>query len=60
VGFDPGDTGTTRQGIGLSGMRERASLVGATMQIESASGKGTTILVRMAVAPLESRLADRA
>jgi signal transduction histidine kinase len=60
VGFDPGDAGTTRHGLGLSGMRERASLVGATMQIESASGKGTTILVRMAVAPLERQLADHA
>ncbi len=60
VGFDPGDAGTTRHGLGLSGMQERASLVGATMQIESASGKGTTILVRMAVAPLERQLADHA
>jgi PAS domain S-box-containing protein len=60
VGFDPGDAGTTRQGLGLSGMHERASLVGGTLQIESASGKGTTILVRMAVAPLERQLADHA
>ncbi|MEO8554818.1 MAG: PAS domain-containing protein, partial [Kofleriaceae bacterium] len=58
VGFDPGDAGTTRQGLGLSGMQERASLVGGTLQIESASGKGTTILVRMVVAPLARQLAD--
>ena len=45
---------------GLSGMQERASLVGATMQIESSAGKGTTILVRMAVAPAEKREADHA
>ena len=31
VGFDPGDAATTRQGLGLSGMQERASLVGATI-----------------------------
>src|SRR5579864_4402403 len=43
VGFDPGDAGTTRQGLGLQGMQERAALVGATLQIESAAGKGTTI-----------------
>jgi PAS domain S-box-containing protein len=60
VGFDPADTGTTRHGLGLSGMQERASLVGATMQIESTAGKGTTILVRMAVAPAHSQLIDHA
>jgi len=60
VGFDPGDAGTTRQGLGLSGMQERASLVGATIQIESTAGKGTTILVRMAVAPVETHQADHA
>jgi signal transduction histidine kinase len=41
-------------------MQERASLVGATMQIESTAGKGTTILVRMAVAPAHSQLIDHA
>jgi PAS domain S-box-containing protein len=60
VGFDPGDTATTRQGLGLCGMLERASLVGATVQIESTAGKGTTILVRMAVAPIEKHQADHA
>jgi len=35
-------------GFGLLGMQERAALVGATIEIESAAGKGTTILVRMA------------
>ena len=29
-------------------MQERAALVGATLQIDSATGRGTTILVRMA------------
>ena len=30
-------------------MQERAALVGASLEIESTPGKGTTILVRMAV-----------
>jgi len=28
-------------------MQERAALIGATLEIESGSGQGTTILVRM-------------
>lgn len=44
-GFDPA-AGT--QGFGLLGMQERAALVGASLQIESSPGQGTTILVRMA------------
>jgi PAS domain S-box-containing protein len=46
VGFEPAQEAAGRQGFGLLGMRERAALVGATLEIESA-GKGTTILVRM-------------
>jgi PAS domain S-box-containing protein len=45
VGFDPG--GSPAGSFGLLGMQERAALVGATLEIESAAGKGTTILVRM-------------
>jgi signal transduction histidine kinase len=56
VGFDPGDTATTGQGLGLSGMQERASLVGAKVQVESTAGKGTTILVRMSAVPVENRV----
>jgi PAS domain S-box-containing protein len=59
VGFDPGEAGSAGRGFGLLGMQERAALVGATLQIESAAGKGTTILVRMAAAPV-SRTADHA
>jgi signal transduction histidine kinase len=51
VGFDPsGTAGTAAHGFGLLGMQERATLIGASLQIESAVGKGTTILVRMAAA----------
>jgi signal transduction histidine kinase len=49
VGFEQGNGGTPRQGFGLLGMQERAALVGATLQIESAAGEGTTIIVRMPV-----------
>ena len=48
VGFDPAGAGSAGQGFGLLGMQERAALVGATLEIESAAGKGTTVLVRMA------------
>jgi PAS domain S-box-containing protein len=48
VGFDAGKTSAVSGGFGLLGMQERAALVGANLQIESAAGKGTTILVRMA------------
>jgi PAS domain S-box-containing protein len=58
VGFDPGDAGTAGHGFGLLGMQERASLVGATLQIESAAGKGTTILVRMAAGQAVGKTAD--
>jgi PAS domain S-box-containing protein len=48
VGFDAGEAGTSKQGFGLLGMQERAVLVGATLELESYAGRGTTILVRMA------------
>ncbi len=50
VGFDPGEAGTSKQGFGLQSMQERALLVGATLEIESSVGAGTTILVRMTTA----------
>jgi PAS domain S-box-containing protein len=46
VGFDPSDAKTARDGLGLLGMRERAALVGADVQIESRRGGGTTVIVR--------------
>jgi PAS domain S-box-containing protein len=50
VGFDPGRSSSRRPGFGLLGMKERAALVGATLQIESQPGKGTTVLLRMTTA----------
>jgi signal transduction histidine kinase len=41
-GFDPAASlDDTR--FGLTGMRERARIIGATLEIESAPGKGTTV-----------------
>jgi PAS domain S-box-containing protein len=37
------------KGLGLLGMRERASLIGGDVEIESAPGKGTTIYVRIPI-----------
>ncbi len=47
VGFDPARTPEDRLGFGLVGMQERAALVGAQLQIESAPGEGTTVLLRL-------------
>ena len=38
-----------RRGLGLDGMRERLSLVGGTLDVESAVGAGTTIFARIAL-----------
>ena len=58
VGFDPAATGSAGQGFGLLGMHERAGLVGATIEIESSAGKGTTVLVRMAAAARDACAPD--
>jgi signal transduction histidine kinase len=50
VGFDPGNLSLPRKGrggLGLLGMRERASYVGGTLEIVSARRKGTEIEVNI-------------
>ena len=51
-GFDAaaqsGKTGKQR-GLGLDGMRERLSLIGGTLEVESAVGAGTTLFARIAL-----------
>ena len=47
VGFDTVSAAGAGRGFGLLGMQERAAMVGATLEIESTVGEGTTILVRM-------------
>jgi len=49
-GFDVGAAGAklgAHRGLGLDGMRERLSLIGGTLEIESAIGAGTTIFARI-------------
>jgi len=41
-GFDPSDTDTNRH-LGIRGMRERAEMVGGTLEIEGELGQGTTV-----------------
>jgi two-component system sensor histidine kinase UhpB len=48
VGFDPSNVEASGGGLGLIGMRERAALIGGHLEIESAQGRGTTIIVRAA------------
>ena len=45
VGFDPAQIGTGH--YGLIGLRERARLIGGTLNIESAPGQGTTLKVQL-------------
>ena len=45
VGFDPAQIGAGH--YGLIGLRERARLIGGTLNIESAPGQGTTLKVRL-------------
>jgi signal transduction histidine kinase len=49
-GFNPADgngSGDATRGLGLTGMRERATLVGGNVEIETAVGRGTTVFVRI-------------
>jgi len=41
------NAGSHEQRLGLAGMRERAALVSGTTHIESAPGKGTTVIVQV-------------
>lgn len=47
-GFDPEQAGASEH-FGLIGIRERASALGATLVIESAPGRGTTVLLTIPV-----------
>jgi len=49
VGFVPSDARASGGGFGLIGMRERAALAGAVVQIESTPGVGTTLMLRAPV-----------
>ncbi len=48
AGFDPGDLSPAQgTGLGLFGMRERLTLVGGVVEVESEKGKGTKIEARV-------------
>jgi signal transduction histidine kinase len=50
LGFEPAEQATTAEpesGLGLLGIRERAAVVGGTLEIESHPGKGTSLFVRV-------------
>jgi two-component system, chemotaxis family, CheB/CheR fusion protein len=51
LGFDPKDQARAEgaKGLGLIGMRERAALVGGSLEIESKPNEGTTIFARVPV-----------
>jgi signal transduction histidine kinase len=49
VGFDP-ETVSTEDHLGLFGIRERSEMIGATLVVESAPGKGTTIMLEVGYA----------
>ena len=48
-GFDAEQADVGRHSLGLYGMRERAQLVGGTLQVLSMHGAGTTVLARLPV-----------
>ena len=58
VGFDTDGEGASGHGFGLLGMQERAALVGATVEIESAASEGTTVFLRMALVPASKNTND--
>lgn len=47
VGFDLVRAARRPQSVGLLSMRERAELIGGTLQVQSAPGQGTTVTVRI-------------
>ena len=49
AGFDPRQPRVKGSGLGLEGMRERAGLVGGTLEVAAAPGAGCTVSLAMAV-----------
>src|SRR5262245_56713945 len=45
--------GASRGGMGLLGMRERATILGGRLEVESGAGRGTTVVVTLAPQPVD-------
>jgi signal transduction histidine kinase len=50
LGFDAELPTATAGRLGLLGMRERVTLIGGTLTIESAPGRGTIVIARVPLA----------
>ena len=51
AGFDVATVKNAGKGLGLRGMDERVTLLGGTLRIDSAPGRGTNIMVSLPLAP---------
>ena len=64
MGFDLVKAARHKKSVGLLSMRERAELIGGSLQIQSTPGKGTAVTlllpVEMKVEPLRARRKERA
>ncbi|MGG1660450.1 sensor histidine kinase [Brevibacillus sp. NRS-1366] len=47
IGFEVDQALNTGKGLGVFGMKERAQLLGGTVDIRSAPNEGTTVIVRI-------------
>jgi two-component system, NarL family, sensor histidine kinase DegS len=63
IGFDIVKTARHKKSVGLLSMRERAELIGGTLQIQSTPGKGTAVTLLLPTAkkiePLRARRDER-
>src|SRR5690606_31106548 len=57
VGFDPDEVRARGKSLGLQGIRERASLFGGTLAIESQPGQGASLFIEI---PLKAEGASAA
>ena len=57
-GFDPGELAASG-GLGIAGMRERAMLVGGSLEVESEPGHGTTFRVGLPAGEAQPRYRNR-
>lgn len=60
-GFDPEDQEVRRRGMGLAGIDERTAAIGGALEVESSTGRGTTLFIRIPlnVAPHRAKLSRK-